>query len=409
MIKTIISMNVLIIAQYFPPDIGGASTRAFNVAKGLRMKGCAVKVVTAFPHYPQGRIPSRYKGKALMFEEMDDIETIRVWIPSLPHRSIVNRVILHLCFIFSSLFALPFVGRRDVVFAANPNLFSFFSALVYSLVKRTPIIRNVDDLWPEVFYDMNLVKSKIIKKLLDFMAWLSYSVPVAITPISPGYKRRIVEKYGVREEKSRVIEVGVDTSIFSKSILDKRDDFIVMYSGILGPAYDFRNMLMAAKILSDYKNIRFLIRGVGECENDLRQMIDEFSLENVFLNTSLVSKSKLVEILNLAEIFLLPMKDIKAANEGLPTKIFEYQAIGKPVICCSRGEPARYIRSTRSGVVIDPGDPKALAVVILKLCKDEGLNRELGANGQKYIRENLSVEKIGERVYNVFVSCGIVS
>ena len=47
--------------------------------------------------------------------------------------------------------------------------------------------------------------------------------------------------------------------------------------------------------------------------------------------------------------------------------------------------------------------------MILRLCKDERLNRELGLNGQKYVRENLSVEKIGERVYNVFVSCGIVS
>ena len=31
-------MHILIIAQYFPPDMGGASTRAFNIVKGLLKK-----------------------------------------------------------------------------------------------------------------------------------------------------------------------------------------------------------------------------------------------------------------------------------------------------------------------------------------------------------------------------------
>jgi len=395
-------MKILIIAQYFYPDFGGASTRAFNVAKGLVKLENTVKVITAFPHYPHGRVPSRYKSKALMFEEMDGIEIIRVWIPSLPHDSVVKRIVLHVCFIFSSLFALPFLGEIDVVFAANPNLFSFFPALIYSFVSLKPIVRNVDDLWPEVFYDMNIVKSNALKKLLDLVAWLSYSIPVAITPISLGYKRRIVEKYGVREEKIRVIEVGVDASIFKKSTLDKKDDFIVMYSGILGQAYDFRNMLLAAKLLSDYKEVRFYIRGIGECEHDIEEMIDEFSLENVILDTNLISKSKLVEILNLADIFLLPMKEIKTADEGLPTKLLEYQACGKPVVVCSRGEPARYIRSTDSGITVPPNDPRALNEAIFELYRNKEKRERLGENGWKHISTHLSLDRIGEKTMQVF-------
>jgi len=53
-------LNVLIIGQYFPPDLGGAATRAYNVAKGLSLNGCKVTVITAFPHYPHGRIPKKY-------------------------------------------------------------------------------------------------------------------------------------------------------------------------------------------------------------------------------------------------------------------------------------------------------------------------------------------------------------
>ena len=65
-----------------------------------------------------------------------------------------------------SLFALPFIGKTDVIWAANPNLFSFFPALLYGLTKRKPIARNVDDLWPEVFYELGIVRSKIMRMIL---------------------------------------------------------------------------------------------------------------------------------------------------------------------------------------------------------------------------------------------------
>ena len=113
--------------------------------------------------------------------------------------------------------------------------------------------------------------------------------------------------------------------------------------------------------------------------------------------------------MNIADIFLLPMKKLKSADEGLPTKIFEYQALGKPIICCSNGESAQYIESTKSGIVVSPGNPKALADGVSRLYQDEVLTWELGANGQKYVNQNMTVEKIGERVSNLFISHGIVS
>ena len=399
-------MRVLVIAQYFPPDLGGASTRASNVVKGLIRKGCFVKVVTAFPHYPQGEIPKIYRGKALRFEEGGIIKLIRVWIPSLPHNTIVNRILLHFCFIVSTLFALPFIGKVDVIWAANPNLFSFFPAAIYSFLKRKPIVRNVDDLWPEVFYELGIVKSRPMRKMLDFLGKLSYAIPAAITPISPAYKKRIVEKYSIEAKKIHVIEVGVDEINEKISYLkdNVKRNFIVMYSGILGVGYKFEDILKAAGYLSEYEDIIFVIRGIGESEAKIRRLINDLELKNVVLDTNLLPKPKLVELLSSADVFLLPMNPINFVEEGLPTKIFEYQAYGKPIICCSTGEPAKYIRQTESGLVVKPGDPKNLAKAILKLHKDRKLAFELGLNGWKYVSRNLTSERIGERMYDVFKS-----
>jgi len=287
-------MNVLIIAQYFPPDMGGASTRASNVVKGLLYRDCEVKVVAAFPHYPHGNVPKKYKGKPIVPERFCGAKVLRVWIPSLPHSSIVNRIILHACFVVSALFALPFVGEADVIWAANPNLFSIFPAIVYGFIKRRPIVRNVDDLWPEVFYELGIVRSKLMWRILDFLTWILYAVPAAITPISAGYKRIIVEKYGVCADKIHVIEVGVErVKPISSSGLDKKDRFIVMYSGVLGLGYDFDVVLDAATILEKNKDIILIIRGVGELAPELKRRINELGLNNVVLDTRLLPKDEL--------------------------------------------------------------------------------------------------------------------
>ena len=399
-------MHVLIIAQYFPPDMGGGSTRVSNVVKGLLSKGCNVTVIAAFPHYPHGKVPVKYKGKPIVAEQAGGAKVLRVWVPSLPHSSVVNRVVLHACFVVSSLFALPFVEGFDVVWAANPNLFCFYSAIVYGLAKRKPIVRNVDDLWPEVFYELGLVKSWLVRVLLDFLAKLSYVVPDALTPISAGYVSRIVEKYGVDERKFHVVEVGVDSVEPLDIHENMKDRFVVMYCGLLGLGYDFDIVLEAASLLAENEDILFVIRGVGELASRLRRQVRSLDLKNVVLDTNFLPEAKLVALLRSADVFVLPMASASSVDEGLPTKVFEYQAYGKPTICVSSGEPARYVEATGSGLIVKPKDAYAFADAVVRLYKDKKLATELGWNGWQHVSQNLTAEKIGEQMYKVLVLVG---
>ncbi len=396
-------LKVLVLAQYFSPDMGGGSARASNVVDGLLDQGCDVTVVAAFPHYPYGHVPSQYKHKAMVSERIVGAKVFRVWIPALPHNSPLNRVILHLCFVVSSLFALPFVGKVDVVWGANPNLFSFFPSLVYSFVKRVPIVRNVDDLWPEVFYELGYVKSKFTQNILDFLAWLSYVVPAAITPISAGYKRSIVAKYGVSPSKVGVVEVGVTDA---KPISRKRPEnrFVVMYSGVLGLGYDFDVVLEAAALLSKNEDVVFIIRGVGDMAQSLKDAIGELGLRNVVLNTDYLTKEKLASLMDSADVFMLPMAAMSFVDLGLPTKVFEYQAYGKPIICISGGEPARYVEATKSGLVVEPNDADGFAGAVVRLYEDREFAVELGLNGRRHVLMDFTAKKIGERMYQLLVS-----
>lgn len=401
-------MHVLIIAQYFPPDVGGASTRAYNAARGLVLQGYRVTVLTAFPHYPHGNIPQKYRGRFSVKEEKDGIELIRTWIPSLPHSSVSSRIRLHLAFIISSGLALARVRKCDIVFAMNPNLFSFLPALAYKLLFRKEIIRNIDDLWPEVFYELGIVKSRYARKLLDFFARKSYEIPAVLIPISNGYVSTLVTKYKIPREKIVVIEHGVDIKRFhgqdttparrtnNDTQLESRHK-VVMYSGALNRGYDFEVVFEAAKLLQS-EPIQFVIRGTGELQDEVEAMVKSYNLKNLQFETRLLTNEELVARLHSADIFLLPLGLTGVIDQGLPTKVLEYQALEKPIICVSSGEPARYIQATKSGLVTKPRQPEELAAAIKKLVQDNDLAQKLAANGSNYIRNNLTLEMVGARL-----------
>jgi glycosyltransferase involved in cell wall biosynthesis len=236
------------------------------------------------------------------------------------------------------------------------------------------------------------------------MAWFSYAVPSAITPISEGYKRSIVSKYGISPEKVHVVEVGVDgvRPIFSDK--DSNNRFIVMYSGVLGLGYDFDVFLEAAKLLDENNEIVFVIRGVGEMAPKLKKRISDYGLRNVQLDTRFLPKDELIALLGSANVFVLPMATIGFVDLGLPTKVFEYQSYGKPIICVSSGEPARYVESTKSGLIVKPKDVSGFAESVIRLYKDEDSAIKLGLNGREHVSKYLTSQKIGERMCNVLFS-----
>ena len=58
-------IKILILTQYFPPEIGAPQNRLFGLAKALNKSKVDIKVLTAMPHYPQMVIHEKYQGKSV--------------------------------------------------------------------------------------------------------------------------------------------------------------------------------------------------------------------------------------------------------------------------------------------------------------------------------------------------------
>jgi len=395
-------MHVLILSQIFPPDMGGGATRAYNIAKGLKINNVKVTVVAGFPHYPTGNVPKQLRKKALSIEYIEGFKVIRTYVPPVPAKGLANRMILFASFIISSTFPILLLRRVDVVFASNPQVLAIFPALIYKIFYRCPIVLNVDDLWPEDPIDLGLIKSNILKKVGKLIAKVAYSMADAITPISPGYTKVIEGKYRIPKSKINVVRGGVDLSKFKSIPCKDNRKFVVLYSGAFSVAYNFDQVLKAAEILEKHGDVEIVLQGGGELLNYIKQRVAEMKLRNVKIIDRILSREEVAKLTGKADALLLPLKDFGRPYLGISSKLYEYQAVGKPIICCAEGQPAEYVKETSSGVVVKPGDYEALANAILYLKENPRVAEKLGENGRKYVEDKLHIERIGLQMKRIF-------
>jgi glycosyltransferase involved in cell wall biosynthesis len=92
-----------------------------------------------------------------------------------------------------------------------------------------------------------------------------------------------------------------------------------------------------------------------------------------------------------------------AADPGLapfvPSKLFDYCAVGRPVVLAAAGESARLAEAAGAALTVAPGDPAALAAAIGRLRAEPELRERLSAAGRSFAAANLrevQVERLEE-------------
>lgn len=91
-------------------------------------------------------------------------------------------------------------------------------------------------------------------------------------------------------------------------------------------------------------------------------------------------------------------------EEAFPFSILEAMSIGKPVLASRVGGLPEMVEDGRTGLLVERGDPPALANAVARLAADPDLVKSMGAAAQRLHREEFTVQKFAERIEEVYLN-----
>jgi glycosyltransferase involved in cell wall biosynthesis len=377
----------LILTQHFPPEVGAAQIRLHAFAKQLQANGHEVRIVTAMPNYPRGKVFAEYRGKWRSTELLDGLHVTRTWIVPATGRNVVKRLLSYFSFALSSLPACLREPRPDYIFVESPPLFLGITAYTCSRLRRVPFILNVSDLWPASARELGIVRNKTLLWFGERLERFLYAKAYRITAQTNGIRTYIAAMVGAA--KVMVLYNGVDTSDFKPDAgasvpWVKPNEIAFLYAGTLGYAHSWDLILEAARRLRARPEIVFLLVGDGP---EKARMVEQATLQGL-TNMRFVDRRPVTEMPALfaaSRATIVPLRKGELFKSTRPSKIFPSLACERPVVLSGEGEAAELLVEHRCGIVVPPEDGPAFADAVERLADHSDEAAQMGRRGRALV------------------------
>ena len=385
-------MKILFFNRFFFPDSSATSQILSDLAFHLAAEGRAVEVVTT----RKERTPVR----------TDEVRGVRIHrvaeAISGPH-SLFERALAYVRYYKAARDAAHRIVHAGdiVVLKTDPPLLSVAIGPI-AKAKGAKVVVWLQDVFPEIAREYG------IPGMGGAIGWAfrrardrSLAAADAVVAIADRMAQT-VRDLAVLANKPRVIHNWADGSAIVpmepksnplRRQWDLEDKFVVAYSGNLGRVHEFGTILAAAAQLRDDDDVRFLIIGRGPRLAEVESAIVRHNLANVRLEPH-QERSSLATSLGVADVHLCVLKP---EFEGLvmPSKLYGILAAGRPTIFIGdlRGETAKILADTRTGVSVRTGDVAGLVKAIRTLREDAESRAEMGLRARRTFEERFTMDR----------------
>jgi L-malate glycosyltransferase len=204
--------------------------------------------------------------------------------------------------------------------------------------------------------------------------------------------------------KIRVIYNGVDLERFGAKTRDRswlapnaeQEKWVVLVGNMHDDVKGHACLIAAARAVArEFPGVRFVLAGEGEQRGNFEQQVAQLGLERNFL--FLGRRDDVPCLLASCDIAVLPSK-----AEGLPNAVLEYLAAGLPTVASRVGGNAEIVQDGKTGLLVPPDDPSALAEALLRLLRDPGFAATLGGLGREYVTSEFSFRRMIENTDQLY-------
>lgn len=392
--------DILIISNYYPPEKGAAANRIQQMATKLDENNYNVSVICPLANYPKGEIFPEYKGKFFTEEKEKNVTIKRLWIYPSNSKNRVLRTLSVLSF-SSVLFAYLLFKKtpKKVIVQSPPLLLSFISVLVLSL-KNKKIILNVSDLWPLAAVELKaLRKNSIPHKISLFFENYIYRKSSVIFCQS---NEIIAHIHTFLSDKKCVLYRNFSDHQIEKPLVEnfRNEPIKIFYAGLLGIAQGV--LELCQKIELGGLNVELHIFGDGAEKSMIEQFLKQNTQENIFFH-GILERNELHDKLNCFDIAIVPLKT--RIYGSVPSKIFEYSALGFPILYCGGGEGESIIRENNLGWVSEVGNFASLNTTLIGISEIgkeqiQVMKKQVFVQAtQNFNLDNQMKELIGEKAF----------
>lgn len=345
--------DVLIITNYYPPEIGAAANRIHLLAQGLREHGNTVSVVTPFPNYPHGKIFPGFKWKWLKKDNENGINIFRLWLFASNSKIKLLRFFAMLSYSFS--LTLFFLTRRipnKVIIQSPPLIVAFFSVFFLRSKKRK-LILNISDLWPQAGLELGAFKKNFTYRALEKIEHFNYKNVDLILGQSNEILSHVNKIVPNKEALLYRNFPKVNTSAHLSESLKEDTTLHIVYAGLLGVAQGIHSMLNEL----DFSKIHLHIYGAGAELESIESFI-KTRKELPITYYGSVSRDVILKKLPDYHVAIVPL--LNRIHGSVPSKIFELALLGMPIIYFGGGEGEMLVDKYNLGWVAKAGDYQSL-------------------------------------------------
>ncbi|HJQ99091.1 MAG TPA: glycosyltransferase family 4 protein [Candidatus Polarisedimenticolaceae bacterium] len=406
-------MRVVYVSQYFPPEMGAPAARVHELAKSWVRAGHEVTVLTAFPHHPLGIKAKGDRGVITRRERIDGIDVLRTYVWAAANKGTVPRMLSYASFAASAAAIGPWrIRRPDVVIATSPQLLCGAAGFALARMLGAPFVFEVRDLWPETITAIDALPDSFVVRRLRGLSRFLYEHADAIVTVGEGYQRKIVELYGIDPAKIEIVHNGIDTSLFVPGPRDNDvrrefgwgDRFVMLYLGTHGMCHGLDRVVEAAHALRDRDEFRFVFVGEGAEKDALKAQTRRLSLGNVdFIGQQ--PKARVLQFYAACDLGLVTLRDTPLFQEVLPSKIFEYLGMERPILVSVDGEARRLVESSGGGRFVPPENVPAMVDAILAAHRDREQLAVGAREARRFVLAHFDRDRLAERYLGILGRC----
>lgn len=392
-------MRILIISQYFSPDITAAAFRIGEMTDELVKQGHDVKVITTYPHRGES-------DDSLNQEPAEDKNIYRVKLVAFTHKGFLDYLSHYFSFVFKSIWMSRKIfaskWRPQVIWTTSPPLFTGISGYALSILFRSPLVFDIRDIWPDsavaagqLTLDGKAFKiGKVLEKWLYARAdhLTCVSVPMADylrnttnTPVSVIYNG-----------------ISLHSPLVEKSPVKEN---IIIYAGNFGRVQGLGMLIEGFAELYQAHNSnqwKFVLIGDGVLKKDLELKVKQLKMEQAVILKDVMPKTLVSKEMHKARVLVFNLQDDDVFKMTIPSKVFDYMAIGTPIVFGLLGEGKSILEETGANIVFYPDNKESFKQSLLKVLSNIDDLEHKAEKNRELVVSSYTREKATETLDVVF-------